>query len=240
MLALTAAWEALTSDDLPMPRAPQSSALFAGRPLAKRSVFSISVSRTRSMPLSSVIWTRLTRGTGTSREPCACQMKASAESKSEFEFGRGASRSSASAIRVKVCASGAPDVGLAADFGFGLGLDLAIGTLSVGRSHTGAAFAPQGAKPGKIRILGPFRRTRRRCNWSADRYIPRTFGRRWGGRRRRDSRRTISPTQRPFMFISPAFAQGGSLFGGGDNMMLQMAPFILIFVIMYFLILRPQ
>ena len=42
------------------------------------------------------------------------------------------------------------------------------------------------------------------------------------------------------MFISPAFAQGGSLFGGGDNMMLQMAPFILIFVIMYFLILRPQ
>src|SRR5258705_7415881 len=191
MLALTAAWEALTSDDLPMPRAPHSSALFAGRPLAKRSVFSISVSRTRSMPLSSVISTRLTRGTGTSREPCACQMKASAESKSEFEFGRGASRSSASAIRVKVCASGAPDFGLAADVGFGLDFDLAIGALSVGRSHTGAAFAPQGAKPGKIRILGPFSRTTRRCNWFADRYIPRTFGRRWGGRRRRDSRRAI-------------------------------------------------
>src|SRR5204862_7645410 len=119
--------------------------------LAKRSVFSICVSRTRSMPLSSVISTRLTRGTGTRREPCACQMKASAESKSEFEFGRGASRSSASAIRVKVCASGAPDFGLAADFGFGLDFDLAIGTLSVGRSHTGAAFAPQDAKPGKIR-----------------------------------------------------------------------------------------
>ena len=43
------------------------------------------------------------------------------------------------------------------------------------------------------------------------------------------------------MFISPAFAQGGSLFGGGgDNMMFQMLPFVLIFVIMYFLILRPQ
>jgi preprotein translocase subunit YajC len=43
------------------------------------------------------------------------------------------------------------------------------------------------------------------------------------------------------MFISPAFAQGGSLFGGGsDNMMFQLAPFALIFVIMYFLILRPQ
>ena len=43
------------------------------------------------------------------------------------------------------------------------------------------------------------------------------------------------------MFISPAFAQGGSLFGGGsDNMMVSLLPFVLIFVIMYFLILRPQ
>ena len=43
------------------------------------------------------------------------------------------------------------------------------------------------------------------------------------------------------MFISPAFAQG-SLFGGGgsDNMLVSLLPFILIFVIMYFLILRPQ
>ena len=42
------------------------------------------------------------------------------------------------------------------------------------------------------------------------------------------------------MFISPAFAQTGSLFGGGDNMLVSLLPFILIFVIMYFLILRPQ
>ena len=43
------------------------------------------------------------------------------------------------------------------------------------------------------------------------------------------------------MFISPAFAQGGSMFGGGgDNMMVSLLPFVLIFVIMYFLILRPQ
>jgi preprotein translocase subunit YajC len=44
------------------------------------------------------------------------------------------------------------------------------------------------------------------------------------------------------MFISTAFAQG-SLFGGGGeggNMMVQLLPFALIFVIMYFLILRPQ
>ena len=44
------------------------------------------------------------------------------------------------------------------------------------------------------------------------------------------------------MFITPAYAQMGSLFGGGggDNMLVSLLPFILIFVIMYFLILRPQ
>jgi preprotein translocase subunit YajC len=42
------------------------------------------------------------------------------------------------------------------------------------------------------------------------------------------------------MFISPAYAQG-SLFGGGDGgMLVSLLPFVLIFVIMYFLILRPQ
>ena len=41
------------------------------------------------------------------------------------------------------------------------------------------------------------------------------------------------------MFISPAFAQAASPFGG-DNMLMSLLPFVLIFVIMYFLILRPQ
>ena len=42
------------------------------------------------------------------------------------------------------------------------------------------------------------------------------------------------------MFISTAFAQTpGSFFGGGD-MLTSLLPFALIFVIMYFLILRPQ
>lgn len=41
------------------------------------------------------------------------------------------------------------------------------------------------------------------------------------------------------MFISPAFAQGAPA-GGGTDVLFQMAPFLLIFVIMYFLILRPQ
>jgi preprotein translocase subunit YajC len=40
------------------------------------------------------------------------------------------------------------------------------------------------------------------------------------------------------MFITPAFAQGSML--GGDNMLVSLLPFVLIFVIMYFLILRPQ
>jgi preprotein translocase subunit YajC len=42
------------------------------------------------------------------------------------------------------------------------------------------------------------------------------------------------------MLISPAFAQGASPFGGDGGMLMSLLPFILIFVIMYFLILRPQ
>jgi preprotein translocase subunit YajC len=40
------------------------------------------------------------------------------------------------------------------------------------------------------------------------------------------------------MFISSAYAQGG--LGGDGGMLMSLLPFILIFVIMYFLILRPQ
>ena len=39
--------------------------------------------------------------------------------------------------------------------------------------------------------------------------------------------------------ITPAFAQGTPAAGGGD-MILQLVPFVLIFVIMWFLIIRPQ
>ena len=45
------------------------------------------------------------------------------------------------------------------------------------------------------------------------------------------------------MFTTPAFAQAGGLFGGAGGeggMLMQLLPFALIFVIMYFLILRPQ
>jgi preprotein translocase subunit YajC len=43
------------------------------------------------------------------------------------------------------------------------------------------------------------------------------------------------------MFISPAFAQAAAPAGGGEiSFLTQLLPFVLIFVIMYFLILRPQ
>ena len=41
------------------------------------------------------------------------------------------------------------------------------------------------------------------------------------------------------MLVTPAYAQAPSLFGSGD-LLTQLLPFVLIFVIMYFLILRPQ
>lgn len=40
------------------------------------------------------------------------------------------------------------------------------------------------------------------------------------------------------MFISPAYAQAAE--GGAANPLIQMAPLILIFVIFYFLLIRPQ
>jgi preprotein translocase subunit YajC len=41
------------------------------------------------------------------------------------------------------------------------------------------------------------------------------------------------------MFISPAFAQGAAA-GAEGNFLLNIMPFLLIFVIMYFLVIRPQ
>jgi len=41
------------------------------------------------------------------------------------------------------------------------------------------------------------------------------------------------------LFITPALAQGAPS-GGGMDIVLQLVPFILIFVIMWFLIIRPQ
>jgi preprotein translocase subunit YajC len=51
--------------------------------------------------------------------------------------------------------------------------------------------------------------------------------------------RQTASTKDKEMFVTPAFAQASQMFGG-DNLMVQLLPFVLIFVIMYFLILRPQ
>ena len=42
------------------------------------------------------------------------------------------------------------------------------------------------------------------------------------------------------MIITPAFAQAAGVAGDTGGILMSMLPFILIFVIMYFLILRPQ
>lgn len=42
------------------------------------------------------------------------------------------------------------------------------------------------------------------------------------------------------MFVTPAFAQAAGGAAGGADFLIQFAPFILIFVIMYFLLIRPQ
>jgi preprotein translocase subunit YajC len=142
-------------------------------------------------------------------------------------------------MRVKVCASGLAS-GADLDLGPDFDLDVAIVALSVCRSLSGPAHTPQAAKAGKTGISGPFSRIARRCNWSADRYIPRTFQAPLGWQAPPGQPPAYRRTQRPFMFISPAYAQAPSFLGGGDNMLVSLLPFILIFVIMYFLILRPQ
>ena len=40
------------------------------------------------------------------------------------------------------------------------------------------------------------------------------------------------------MFVTPAFAQTGA--GGAPDILVSILPFVLIFVVMYFLIIRPQ
>src|SRR5262249_49814558 len=84
-----------------------------------------------------------------------------------------------------------------------------------------------------------FARQTQRCNWSADRYSPRRFCRSTSAAPARGAPPECLSTKDSEMFVTPAFAQASSPFGG-DSMWVQLLPFVLIFVIMYFLILRPQ
>src|SRR5579863_5964223 len=228
-----------------MPRAPHSSALLAGSPLAKRSVFSIRMSRIRSIPFRRPMSTRLTRGTAASR-PSGCQMKASAwasESAAEAA-GDAAERwvtiaSNAHAIRSgasppEACTAICSDVdgvfrkaALGAERGASLRGFFDILGLPDHAPLTGLTGGRKRRKSG----VG------RRCNWDRGRYSPREFAR-IGSALGRPAVHSRS-TRIARMLITPAFAQAA---GGGDtnSMLMSLLPFALIFVIMYFLILRPQ
>jgi preprotein translocase subunit YajC len=108
-----------------------------------------------------------------------------------------------------------------------------------GRSLSGPAASSQAAGTRKIGRdqwpLAALPQRGRHCNWAAGRYIPRTFRAPAAAAGAAGS----AAASEAFMFITPAFAQAGSPFGG-DSMLVSLLPFILIFVIMYFLILRPQ
>src|SRR4051794_3914747 len=232
------AWAALTSDDLPMPRAPQSSALLAGRPLAKRSVFSIKMSRRRSMPLSRPSSTRLTRGTGASR-PLGCHMKASAlASTSALEtFGTLAESPAAIASSARMILSALSSLEAAGGRFVAASPALPRPGFAASRGPDLRGFFDIWWIPDQAPISGLRKPCKphksmawRRCNWAAGRYSPREI---------------CYFRQAPFtsrivrMLITPAFAQAA---GAGDtnSMLMSLLPFALIFVIMYFLILRPQ
>src|SRR6202012_3699442 len=76
-----------------------------------------------------------------------------------------------------------------------------------------------------------------RCNWAGGRYSPRQICP--GSARRQPRLADIRSTRTERMLITPAYAQAAA---GGDtnSMLMSLLPFALIFVIMYFLILRPQ
>src|SRR5665213_10469 len=82
-----------------MPLAPQSKALLAGKPLAKRVVFSTKVALDWSMPCKRVISTRFTLATGKRPATEPFQTKASALAKLGALACSGAKRAKASAIR---------------------------------------------------------------------------------------------------------------------------------------------
>ena len=92
-----------TSDDLPVPRAPHNSALFAGNRLAKAVVLVISKSRCSSTPRNKLSAKRLTAFTATNWRISECQTYASAVASDALSGAGGHWRSSALAIRVNCC-----------------------------------------------------------------------------------------------------------------------------------------
>jgi preprotein translocase subunit YajC len=125
----------------------------------------------------------------------------------------------------------------------GLDLGLAMERLQVFAPLSGMARTPQDGGSGKsldFAALAAFQRNSAAPHIVAIGFataiVRADLGRRCGGRRRC---LLLPRSEAPSMLISPAFAQAASPFGG-DNLLVSLLPFVLIFVIMYFLILRPQ
>jgi preprotein translocase subunit YajC len=76
------------------------------------------------------------------------------------------------------------------------------------------------------------------CHPAVRRYIPRKSA--FSHFRRGASPQTYCPKRRsvPIMFISPAFAQ--AVGGASSGAIVQFLPLVLIFVVFYFLLIRPQ
>jgi preprotein translocase subunit YajC len=81
------------------------------------------------------------------------------------------------------------------------------------------------------------RRAGSRCNWDRGRYIPREI--RFLPARPGGGLPAIPVTRIDRMLITPAYAQAAAA-GDTNSMLGMLLPFAIIFVIMYFLILRPQ
>src|SRR5262249_16565002 len=112
-----------------------------------RSVFSTRTSRTRSIPLSSDISTRLTRGTG-ARRPSGCHTNASAALRSGSVLRCGDNRSTASAMRSNTSAwpeGRAVALGLGVERRGHLDFDLVIGSPGKRGGFRGGALPPKGA-----------------------------------------------------------------------------------------------
>src|SRR5690606_34189275 len=218
--ALIVACTALTSDDLPMPRAPHRSALLAGRPAAKRCVLSARMSRTRSTPRINAMSTRLTRWTGSSAPVSADQTKQSAAARSVASGSRGASRATAAIRRSSFFSSVSGSVSGSVSRRVSGSMSFMAGqALISGRGQSGLTCPPSGEKPAPAVALAQ----------PAIIFRP-LFTRPRRGRLA--SRLRSSPLLR-----TPPYAQA---VGGGLGILVSCLPFVLILVFMYFLFIRPQ
>ena len=215
-------------------RAPEQDVV--GRQPARRSArcSRCRVSRARSMPFSSTMSTRFTVGTGASRGGAGCQTKASAAVKSRLAAGGGRkalqrSRRCASRSAVTVGRRAVAWARLMGSIPETLGMRaLARRRIAMLTPVPVAADCFQRQASRDERRQFAFRRNAG--------YSPRHFSGRpspWRMRRRATSLRR-DPSDHPCLCPEPPAP------AGGDDMFVQLVPFVLIFIIMYFLIIRPQ